>query len=143
MVALPCTDVLRSQSAPFRGCAGRVGACGWCPWQQHEAMSRPPSVWLAALLLVPAFSTLAGSINLISTGTGALPPWQPTFDMGRSTIIEPCSDTKEPFNATLCAQYGICDYDWSNQKPLWSSAKPMNCSETLVEQARLTKAVNK
>lgn len=100
-------------------------------------------MWLAALLLVPAFSTLAGSINLISTGTGALPPWQPTFDMGRSTIIEPCSDTKEPFNATLCAQYGICDYDWSNQKPLWSGAKPMNCSETLVEQARLTKAVNK
>ena len=71
-----------------------------------------------------------------------LPPWKPTYNMARSTIIEPCSSTKKPFNASLCASFGICDIDWSNQKPLWSQAKPMNCSEVLVDQARLVKAVN-
>ena len=111
----------------------------------------PAKVWLAVSLLIAASAELGGSIALISSSRsrssrglpdGTLPPWQPTYDMGRSTIIEPCSNSKEPFNASLCAQYGICDYDWSNQKPLWSSAQPMNCSETLVEQARLTKAIN-
>ena len=71
------------------------------------------------------------------------PPWPPTWSMSRSTIIMPCSKSATPFNVSLCAAYGICDYDWSEQKPRWSSAKPMNCSETLVEQARATKAINK
>ena len=30
----------------------------------------------------------------------------------------------------------------AGQKVLWSKAEPMNCSEVLVEQARLTKAQN-
>jgi hypothetical protein len=72
-----------------------------------------------------------------------IPPWPPTWSMSRSTIIMPCSKSATPFNVSLCAAYGICDYDWSEQKPRWSSAKPMNCSETLVEQARATKAINK
>ena len=73
---------------------------------------------------------------------GTLPRWPATYNMSRSTIIEPCSDSTKQFDPSVCAAYGICDYDWSNQKPLWSQAKPMNCSETLVEQARATKAVN-
>ena len=111
-------------------------------------MPRASLLCLSSALLAAELPLPAPGITVLSNWgrglpTGALPPWEPTFDMGRSTIIEPCSNSDEPFNATLCAQYGICDYDWSNQKPLWSSAKPMNCSETLVEQARLTKAVNK
>ena len=68
-----------------------------------------------------------------------LPPWRPTWDMARSTIIEPCSSTTKPFNASFCARFGICDYNWSEQKALWSQARPMNCSEVMVAQAELTK----
>eukprot|EP01052_Picozoa_sp_SAG31_P062228 SAG31_NODE_21230_length_554_cov_1.503297_1_plen_119_part_00 len=100
-----------------------------------------------ALLLLLAIGCITAAAGLTvrtrrGLPPGTLPPWPATWNMSRSTIIEPCSNSAQQFNPKVCAEYGICDYDWSNQKRLWSQATPMNCSETLVEQARATKAVN-
>ena len=42
----------------------------------------------------------------------------------------------------LFARFGIADFDWSNAKMAWSDAKPMDCEERLVTQAKLVKEVN-
>ena len=125
---------------------------------------------MTALRLVAVLCTaVTPSLSLRTTpGSTLLPSWKPDYLMNQSTFIEPCSSTTDYFNASFGAQYGIISYDWSGAcplpcrlsppcirtqllsadaiirraglRPLWEKAKPMNCSEVLVEQARLTKA---
>jgi hypothetical protein len=61
--------------------------------------------------------------------------------MQQSTIFMPCNFSGW-LNTTFAAQFGIVDIDWSNNKASWTEASPMNCQETLVEQAAAIKAVN-
>jgi len=67
--------------------------------------------------------------------------WAPTYNMSMSTIIMPCNTTGY-FEPSAAARYGIVDVDWSNAKREWANAKPMDCEERLVQQARLIKAEN-
>jgi hypothetical protein len=91
----------------------------------------PPTL---ALTVVSNSASVSGSGG---GGGGLLPQWAPDYSMRSSTIIEPCGTTGY-FNSSFAAQFGIVSY-WVN--PLvWNRAKPMNCSETIIEQARLTKA---
>jgi hypothetical protein len=40
------------------------------------------------------------------------------------------------------AQFGIISYDWSNAKKQWAAAKPMDCEDRLLAQAKMTKKIN-
>lgn len=64
-----------------------------------------------------------------------VPNWEPTYDMQRSTIVQPCnmSGFLEPIS--FYAQFGIVDIDWSNAKSTWVQP-PMSCEEQLVNQVR-------
>ena len=80
-------------------------------------------------------------IGLVLLTAGALPKWEPTYDMSLSTIVMPCnySGYTDP---ALAAKFGIVDFDWSNAKALWANSGPMDCEERLVEQAQMVKAIN-
>ena len=67
--------------------------------------------------------------------------WSPTYNMSMSTIIMPCN-TSGYFDPGAAARYGLVDIDWSNAKQEWANAKPMDCEERLVTQARLIKSQN-
>lgn len=81
-----------------------------------------------------------------STGTPTpsrlcLPSWEPTYDMSLSTIIMPCNNTGA-YDPQIAAQYGIADFDRSNQKAQWANAQPMDCEERMVSQAQAVHAAN-
>lgn len=76
-----------------------------------------------------------------SRGGGAFPRFPPTYNMTRSTIIQPCNDSGY-FDPVQAGRYGIIDFDWSNAKALWANTKPMDCEERLLVQAAMVKAVN-
>lgn len=61
--------------------------------------------------------------------------------MNRSTIVMICNNSGYT-NPSSTKGWGIVDFDWSNAKALWASAKPMNCEELLVEQVALTTAAS-
>jgi hypothetical protein len=42
----------------------------------------------------------------------------------------------------VAAKWGLVDFDWSNAKGAWTRAKPMDCEERLVTQARMVKSVS-
>ena len=86
---------------------------------------------------------------------------QPTWDMGRSTILYTCNKTglhnvseaiRYPSPTrwrTRCwrgsrraLRYGVAAYDWSNAKELWSNAQPMDADRMLTKQAELVLAAD-
>ena len=46
-----------------------------------------------------------------------VPRFEPTYNMSRSTIVMPCSDSGY-FNTSLTARFGVVDFDWSNAKQI-------------------------
>jgi hypothetical protein len=63
-----------------------------------------------------------------------LPNWDATWDMKRSTVIMPCNYTGF-MDPAVYKDWGLVDFDWSNGRSVWSTAQPMTCQETLIEQA--------
>ena len=53
----------------------------------------------------------------------------------------PCNDSGFT-DPEISAKWGVVDFDWSNAKRDWTLAKPMDCEERLVAQAKLVKSVN-
>ncbi len=74
-------------------------------------------------------------------GSGPLPVWPPTYNMQRSTIIQPCNASGYLEPVDFYAQFGIVDIDWSNAKSVWVTP-PMNDDACLIEQVNRIKAVN-
>ena len=66
------------------------------------------------------------------------PPWPPEWRLSRSTLTMQCNSSgwSSPERA---APFGIVSYDWSNAKAQWAAAKPMDCEERLLDQARMSK----
>jgi hypothetical protein len=58
-----------------------------------------------ALLLVGV------NIAASSAAFSALPSWEPTYEMWRSTIFMPCNYSGV-FDAQFAALWGIADFDW-------------------------------
>jgi hypothetical protein len=87
------------------------------------------------------------------------PPWPPTWNMSMSTItmvrtllhilLIPLTPSSQQCNSTgwsspsRGATFGITSYDWSNAKSEWAAARPMDCEERLLHQARMTSAINR
>lgn len=61
--------------------------------------------------------------------------------MTLSTITMTCNSSgwSSPVRGS---EFGIVSYDWSNAKQQWATATPMDCEERLLQQARMTKALN-
>lgn len=80
-------------------------------------------------------------VAVLASSLAMQPRWPPTYSMQMSTIFMPCnySGLVDP---EITAEWGIADFDWSNGKGLWARAKPMDCEELLVQQAKLVKSVN-
>lgn len=91
------------------------------------------SFLLAGTFAVPACKSNEGE-------PGRFPLWPSTYDMQKSTIIQPCNESGF-LNVTHYSQYGVVSVDWSNAKQLWVNP-PMSCEELFVEQAALLKAAN-
>lgn len=72
---------------------------------------------------------------------GCLPPWKPTWNMTRSTILYTCNKTGM-HDVKEAVRYGVVAYDWSNAKALWANAQPMNTDEMLTAQAERVLAVD-
>jgi hypothetical protein len=80
-------------------------------------------------------------IGLFAGAAGVVPRWRPTWQLNRSTMLQPCNYSGY-FDPAFSAKFGVVSYDWSNAKQIWANAQPMTSEELLVEQARRTKAVN-
>jgi len=76
-------------------------------------------------------------------GYSNLPKWEPTYNMSRSTIVQPCNYSGF-FDPSYISQFGIVDFDWSNAKQIYVNNPngPMNCDELLVEQVNMVKQYN-
>jgi len=86
-----------------------------------------------------------------------LPKYAPTYDMrnipnqftflkhithfyGRnSTILMGCNYTGA-FDESLAAEWGLVDLDWSNNKPLWTTTRPMDAENEMLQTSRRIKA---
>ena len=66
------------------------------------------------------------------------PPWPPSYNIHDSLITMQLNSMRLS-SPSRGAQFGIVSYDWSNMKYIWAASKPMNCEESLVEQATATK----
>lgn len=66
--------------------------------------------------------------------TGCTPPWNPTWNMSRSTILYACNASGF-LDVGAATRFGAVVIDWSNAKDLWVNAKPMNDEELLTLQA--------
>ena len=73
--------------------------------------------------------------------TTCLPPWKPTYDTKRSTVLMTCNDTGM-HSVAEAVKYGVVVYDWSNAKQLWANAHPMNDDELLTKQALMVLAAD-
>ena len=62
--------------------------------------------------------------------------------MNLSTVIQPCNASGY---FQFGSRYGLASFDWSNAKAIWSANAndATNCSEVLVQQAKVVKAGNK
>ena len=92
------------------------------------------------VLLVPCSASYDPFFVNKSSGY-TTPLWTPTYLQNSSTLVMPCNYSGY-FNTSITSKFGIVDYDWSSNKMGWVNAKPMNCEESLIEQARMTKATN-
>ena len=70
-----------------------------------------------------------------------LPPWNATWDLARSTAIQPCN-TSGFYDPEFAAKWGLVSFDWSNAKDLWLAQTPHTCEELLVEQCHKVKQIN-
>ena len=77
----------------------------------------------------------------LKLAASALPPWPATYVLNASTIIMPCSFTNKTDPSSV-ANWGITDFDWSNDLDEWSAAVPMDTDERLLAQVKLSKAAN-
>ena len=71
------------------------------------------------------------------------PLFAPSWAMHASTVVMPCNAGEDDggwSNESYFGRFGIVDFDWSNAKAYWSKAKPMDCQERLVTQAKRAKA---
>jgi hypothetical protein len=92
-------------------------------------------------MIPPSSTFVAVLLALVPAVHAGVPSWPATYQMNRSTIIQPCNDSGY-FDPQFGGQFGIADFDWSNGKQLWVNAHPMDCEEMLIDQAALTKAAN-
>merc|ERR1711871_59663 len=69
----------------------------------------------------------------------SLPKYRPTYDMRSSTILYGCNYTGE-FDETFAAEWGLVDLDWSNNKPQWITARPMDAGNSLLQTSKRIKA---
>jgi hypothetical protein len=96
---------------------------------------------LAALLSVA--SVLFSNVDAFD----GLPVWNPLppkfppeWRLNASLFFMPCNYSGVFNEGSFVSGGGVADFDWSNQRALWTAAKPMNCSECLVSQAAANKA---
>ena len=64
-----------------------------------------------------------------------LPKWEPTYDMSRSTIIQPCN-WSGTMDSQWLAKWGVVSVDWSNARRQWAQAQPMDCDQMLLKQIK-------
>jgi hypothetical protein len=64
-----------------------------------------------------------------------------THDSGWGVQVMPCNSSgwSDP---VFFGSFGIVDFDWSNAGSEWRKAKPMDCQQRLITQAKMTKATN-
>lgn len=69
------------------------------------------------------------------------PRWEPTYDMARSTIIQPCNESGL-LDPEFMSKFGVVSLDWSNAKALWANQSPMASDKLMVEQAQDIRRLN-
>ena len=124
--APPCTQ-LSSGWCKFPFCG--FPEPQWPPWPA----TRPPTPAPA-----PIVKSCAASHNARPCPP---PPWPPVYQMNRSTVVQPCNSSGYWSNPD---EFGLTSFDWSNAKAIWSSNtnNATNCSEMLVEQAKMVKTAS-
>jgi hypothetical protein len=119
----PCTDVIKSLAV--------TAACERAPGGQQV------QTWP----VVPSCATQNGAPPCPLPAA----PWQPTWELSRSTICQP-GNVADWLNATQAASFGLISLDWSIAYEQWRpKGTPCNATTgaaTLVEQCRRIKAVN-
>ena len=74
---------------------------------------------------------------------GSCPPprWEAHWALNLSTVVQPCNASGLFRSSAL---YGLASFDWSNAKAAWASLpnNATNCSEMLLQQAAITKAID-
>jgi hypothetical protein len=70
-----------------------------------------------------------------------VPTWTPTWDLARSTAIQPCNASGW-YDPGYAAKWGLVSFDWSNAKKDWLAVSPPDCEERLVEQCKKIKTIN-
>ena len=70
-----------------------------------------------------------------------VPTWTPTWDLARSTAIQPCNSSGW-YDPVYAAKWGLVSFDWSNAKADWLAVSPPDCEERLVEQCKKIKTIN-
>jgi len=91
------------------------------------------------LCLLACAGLVSAARNCAVTRSCPSPHWEPSYAMQLSLAIQPCNATGY---FTQGSEFGLVSFDWSNAKDVWS-ANPntkTNCSEMLVEQARIVKS---
>jgi hypothetical protein len=76
-----------------------------------------------------------------ASGPCPVPQWDHTWDLARSTAIQPCN-VSGWYDPAFAAKWGLVSFDWSNAKADWLAATPHDCEERLAEQCRKVKAIN-
>ena len=78
-------------------------------------------------------------LALAHSSFGYTPPFSPTWQLNKSTIIMPCNYTGLTYE-DVTKNWAYTDFDWSNSLEQWSSAVPMDTEERMLAQASMTKA---
>eukprot|EP00755_Sulcionema_specki_P024789 Sspe_Gene.1601::Locus_531_Transcript_1_1_Confidence_1.000_Length_1868::g.1601::m.1601 len=68
-----------------------------------------------------------------------LPPFEPTWNLSKSTIIQACNVSGGV--APDLPQWGIVSYDWSTDAGRWHADHPNDCDVKLLDQAAAAKTV--
>ena len=63
------------------------------------------------------------------------------YNMSLSTLTMACN-ASGPLNVSIFSTFGITSIDWSSSKALWAAARPMDCAERMLAQARALRAAN-
>ena len=119
---------------------------GWCKFP-YCGFSAPPS-WPPFKPDTPAKPThpphsapVAISCGVDHSKPCPVPTWEPTWDLARSTAIQPCNDTGW-YDPQFASKWGLVSFDWSNAKADWLAVTPHDCEERLVEQCKKIKTIN-
>ena len=91
---------------------------------------------LLCLAMVP--NVASQCVNEGGSGPCRVPTWPATWQMNASTIIMPCNYTGYQVPKTV-ADWGITDFDWSNNLAGWSSSTPMDNDERQLIQVKMIK----